>query len=281
MECQVKKGIVNYEIKGEGYPLVILHSMGTDHRSMTAWLEPVLTNYAIPIKRIYIDIPAHGKSKINNLVNSTEDILNNILECLKYLLPEETFAIIGFSYGGYLAKGVFHYLSTRVKGLALLASALHMKERQLPDKVILIKDESLLNSLEADIRKAIETLMIDQTETSIHRFFEEIQPGRLLANREFLTSDWREKGYLLPDEPFSNVLAVSIPVLLVAGKQDAICGYKDYYSLLEKMPHASFVILDRAGHLLPIDQRELLQQHVLEWLSRVNKYIKIKEPARR
>lgn len=48
MECKVSYGRIHYKIIGEGKPLVILHSMGTDHRAMQAWLEPLFNE--VPLK---------------------------------------------------------------------------------------------------------------------------------------------------------------------------------------------------------------------------------------
>ena len=61
--------------------------------------------------------------------------------------------------------------------------------------MVFTKDENLLSRLDHDIRVAIETLMIYQDKEHIDYFLKEIQPGRLISNKEFLTSNWREKGY--------------------------------------------------------------------------------------
>ncbi|WP_285857011.1 hypothetical protein [Mesobacillus subterraneus] len=42
MDCEVRKGTIHYEILGKGFPLLILHAMRTDHRSMKAWIAPFL-----------------------------------------------------------------------------------------------------------------------------------------------------------------------------------------------------------------------------------------------
>jgi hypothetical protein len=36
MNYLVTKGSIYYEIVGSGFPILIMHSMGTDHRSMKA-----------------------------------------------------------------------------------------------------------------------------------------------------------------------------------------------------------------------------------------------------
>ncbi len=73
-------------------------------------------------------------------------------------------------------------------------------------------------------------------------------------------SNWREKGYFLSEEPLNDVGTLTQPVLIILGKQDSICGYKDHLFLLEKFPNATFSILDSAGHMLQIEKRKIVQE---------------------
>jgi pimeloyl-ACP methyl ester carboxylesterase len=266
MLCRVKRGSIFYEVIGEGLPLIILHSMGTDHRSMKAWMEPMFKNKS-GYQRVYVDLPAHGYSEIDYTVKSTDDILSNVLEFIDRVFTDKSFSLIGSSYGGYLAQGIVHVRRERVKKLALLGPAIHSKDRNLPEKTIIEKNEILLQGLDEDIRMAFETLMVAQNEVNLTRFLEEVQPGRQLANRTFLTSNWRENGYFLSQEPFSDVTSLQHQLLLILGKQDHICGYQDYDFLMSKFPHGTRVILDHAGHMLHIEQRKKVQLLVEGWLK--------------
>lgn len=73
--------MVSYEIIGEGYPLVFLHAMGTDHRSMQAWAEPHFA-HTLGYQRIYIDLPAHGHSPVEDWVRTSDDLLSMLLDKL-------------------------------------------------------------------------------------------------------------------------------------------------------------------------------------------------------
>jgi pimeloyl-ACP methyl ester carboxylesterase len=269
MYYNTKKETIYYESFGDGFPIIFLHSMATDHRSMKAWAEQIFENMK-DFKRIYVDIPAHGLSNIEAGLQSTDDILSNILDFIDELFPYEGFLLVGHSYGGYLAQGIMHHRLDRVKGICLIASALHVKDRTLPEKVVFEKDEQLLDELEYDIRTAFETLMVYQNKQKYKVFIEEIQPGRLLANRDFLNSNWREKGYYLKEKPFSEISQIFQPALIIAGKQDAICGYKDYLFFLDLFTNSSLAVLEGAGHLIPIDKRETVQLLIKDWLVQIN-----------
>jgi pimeloyl-ACP methyl ester carboxylesterase len=265
MLCRVTRGSIFYEAIGEGLPLIILHSMGTNHRSIKAWMESIFKNKS-GYQRVYVDLPAHGYSEIDSTVKTTDHILSNVLEFIDQTFPDKEFALLGSSYGAYLAQGIVQVRRERVKKLALLGPAIHRKDRNLPEKVILEKNEILLQGLDEDTRTAFETLMVTQNEVNLIRFLKEVQPGRQLANRTFLTSNWREKGYFLSHEPFIDITSLQQQLLLILGKQDHICGYQDYDFLMSKFPRGTQVILDDAGHMLHIEQRKKVQQLVKAWL---------------
>jgi pimeloyl-ACP methyl ester carboxylesterase len=63
-------------------------------------------------------------------------------------------------------------------------------------------------------------------------------------------------------EPFPG------PSLIITGRQDAMVGYRDAWNILEKYPRATYVVLDRAGHLLE-DKSDLVNVLINDWLDRV------------
>jgi pimeloyl-ACP methyl ester carboxylesterase len=264
MKFIFEEEVLFYDIAGSGHPLIILHAMGTDHRSMKAWLEPIFQDLH-GFQRIYIDIPAHGQSTCNS-VQSTEDMRRIILAFIDEVLVEKSFSLVGHSFGGYIAQGILTARCNQVAGICLLAPAVHMKERTLPEKVVRAKDEASLASVKRDVCAAFETLMVYQTHENLCLFLEEVQPGRLLANRDFLQSNWRERGYFFKETPFENLANLEQPALVICGKQDSICGYKDHVFLLDNFSNMSFVVLDQAGHLMAIEKREMVQSLVSDWL---------------
>lgn len=265
MNCKVKMGNIFYEVIGEGFPIIILHSIGTDHRSMKGWLEPIFKRIN-GYQRVYIDLPAHGKSDIDINLKSTDEMLTNILDFIDTSFLGMEFSLIGSSFGGYLAQGILHFRQNLVKSICLLAPVLHLRERTLPEKVVIEKDGNLLSALDSDLRSAFETLFVNQNKESLDCFLSEIQPGRTLANIDFLTSDWREKGYFFSEEPFQGVSSLRQQALIILGKQDNICGYKDHNYLLNKFPSSTYVVLNKTGHMLQIEKRQVVQQIVEDWL---------------
>lgn len=267
MKHELGNATINYVELGDGYPIVILHAMGTDHRAMYAWMEEIFIQWH-GWRRIYVDIPGHGESRMNPYVQTSDEMLSLILEFLNDILGNKSFAVVGMSFGGYLAQGILSSLRERVTGLCLISPALHVRRQPIPPKTVFEKDDTLLMKMEPDMLAAFETLMVTQTQDTFQRFSEEIHPGRQLTDRTFLTSSWRTNGYLFSSNPLEGKEFLQ-PTLLLSGRQDHICGYEDLHDMLKIFPNATYSVLDRAGHLIQFDQRHLLQILTAEWLDRV------------
>lgn len=65
-----------------------------------------------------------------------------------------------------------------------------------------------------------------------------------------------------------NVPAFPGPSLIITGRQDSVAGYRDAWDIVEKYPRATYVVFDRAGHLLE-EKDDLIKILMNEWLDRV------------
>ncbi len=61
--------------------------------------------------------------------------------------------------------------------------------------------------------------------------------------------------------------------MILTGRQDSFCGYRDVWKIIKNYPRASFAILDMAGHGLDFEQNDLFNVLVNDWLDRVEKFI--------
>ncbi len=264
----VRGAPIHCEIRGTGRSLVILHGFDVDHRMMLDAVEPVLASRP-GWQRIYFDLPGMGKTPAIDSVTSTDDMLDVVLATVDALIPNQRFALVGQSYGGYLARGVLARRADRLDGMALICPAIiaDRKSRDLPPKVVLTRDPALLASLPPADAKDFEGVFVIQTEATWRAFRDSILPAIRAANDPFLERIQKQYSFTFPVDalprPFER------PVLLLAGRQDAIVGYRDAERILENYPRGSFVVLDRAGHSLHIEQPHLFAAHLLDWLGRV------------
>lgn len=110
-------------------------------------------------------------------------------------------------------------------------------------------------------------MAVMQNRPSYDRYKKEIDCGLKLANEAFIEKLKRKYAFSFDvDNP--RKAKYGKPVLLIAGRQDSCVGYHDLWNIVENYPHATFAVLDRAGHNLQIEQAGLLNSLVNDWLDR-------------
>jgi pimeloyl-ACP methyl ester carboxylesterase len=264
MECQLENTTVHYALLGEGRPLIVLQGGGGDHRAAAAAIEPLFSHRA-GWRRIYPDLPGHGATPGPAWMHNEEQLLEFLLSFIGCVIPNECFALAGFSRGGYYARGVLHRRLAQVAGLLLVAPIIQREEKDLPQRAVLVRDEAALAELDEWTRSMAEALLVVQDRATLSRLqalrFEGAKQddafqGRLKRNFSFPVDE-------LP-QPFVK------PTLFLLGRQDHLEGYRNTWQILENFPRATYAVLDRAGHLLVgVEQVQLCQTLISEWLDRV------------
>lgn len=261
---------IYYESIGSGLPIIMIHGWGPDYRSLKGCMEPVFKNFSNNFNRIYFDLPGLGQTKGNEWLSGTDRMLELVMDFIEGVIPKKEFLLVGESYGGYLARGIINKKQHMVKGL-LLKCPIAKHETQFknaPKPSVLEKDASLNGILTDEERSFFEPVTVIQTKKVWLRFKEEILPGLKIADYTYINNNWGKHAPYTFDvdqlkKPFEK------PVLILLGKQDSMVGYVDSWEFLKNYPRASFVILDKAGHNLQIEQPELFNSLVKEWLERV------------
>ncbi len=268
MDCLVRNIKINYVTYGDGVPVLMIHGWGPDHRLMKGCMEPVFKTMDTPWKRIYFDLPGMGKTKGKPWITGPDQMLDLILEFIDAIIPNRHFVLAGESYGGYLARGIISKRHSDVKGLLLICPA--TSDRKRPRFQVLEQDDALLSSLIDEDRSYFESdgINVIRNRRVWERYRKEVLPGLKAADYPFL------ENYLNQQPSFSFDVdslekPYTKPTLLLAGRQDSVVGYNGLWKIVESYPRASFVLLDKAGHALQIEQDVLFTATVKEWLNRV------------
>ena len=265
MECNLDRIIVHYEMEGEGKPILMLHGWPLDYRCLFGCMEPIFQSRS-GWKRIYLDLPGMGRTPGVDWITSHDQMLDVVLDFVDQVISGESFAVAGLSYGGYLAQGIVYRRPQQLAGVALIATSVHTTQRTLPGKITLVQDDELMGRMTPDEAQGFGYVAVVQNQRIYDRWFDELELGYRLRDDQFLNQ--------IADDLFSFDLAAlsrpfEKPALMIAGRQDHCVGYRDQWDILENYSRATFVVLDRAGHMLYIEQESLFNALVNEWLDRI------------
>lgn len=270
-ECKLKNITVHYEEYGEGKPIIMIHGYYPDHRLMSGCMEPIFANRA-GYRRIYPDLPGMGMTKGEFWIDNSDKMLDVVLDFIDAVIPGQSFLLAGESYGGYLSRGIVCRRVDQVDGLLLLCPVIgpNHSERILPPKEIAFRDEAWFSTLSGVDTEDFESMAVIQTKETWERYDKEIACGVRIADVDFL-EELRRKGYAFTFEVDSLASPYQKPTVFLLGKQDASVGYKDAWTILDNYPKATFAALDQAGHNLQLEQPEVFNSLVREWLDRVER----------
>lgn len=257
---------IYHKVIGEGYPVVMLHGWTLDHQVMLHAMEPLFQNRN-SWKRIYIDLPGMGHSEAQSSIQNSNDMLEAILRLLEELIPNQPFILCGNSYGAYIARGIARSKQEMVRGLLLMApmTVPEFDERLVPPQTVLKRDIDLISSLSPEDADEFCSMGVVQGQTEWKRFQNEILLPSKQTNNEYL-NHIRQNGYGFTFDISSKL---EYPTLIITGRQDNVVGYHDAWRLIEDYPRATFAVLDMAGHNLQIEQNDVFNALVHNWLDRL------------
>lgn len=259
---------IHHEEFGDGRPVIVLHGFGLEHRNVTRVYEPIFADRS-GWRRIYPDMPGHGRTPAPDWLDTEDQMLEVLTEFVDAVAADQALVLVGQSWGAYLVHGLACQGPNRVDGLTMTVPVVHADRdrRDVPQPTVIVSNPDVLADLGPEDLELFLQVSTVQTAEMVRRFQE-------------------MSGLLPPDEPFQERLlpnyafsfedeltaTIEAPALVVAGRQDAVTGYRDHWSWLDHLPRATFAVLDRAGHGLEDEQQDLLRVLAGEWLDRVEEY---------
>lgn len=175
------------------------------------------------------------------------------------------FALAGLSMGGIVAMEVFRQAPERVDRLALLdtnprAELDEVKQRREPQiervrtggLAAVMQSELIPNYLaKGEDRPDIQKLCLDMALGLGPDVFE--RQSRALQRR--------------PDQQ-ETLASVSVPTLILMGKEDRLCPIDRHERMHELIPHSVLQVIEGAGHLPTLEQPQAVNTALMEWLNR-------------
>lgn len=258
------------EYHGEGFPILFVHGWGISGAAEAADFEYVFAKTS-GYRRVYIDLPGVGATPAGNIQN-LDDVYEAARAFVTKHLHPSPFLLVGTSCGAYLARTLAYEFANSVQGLLLRVPLVvpENSKRQVDPFQPVIEDRDLLGSYKNLPYQEVPVQTTAYVETLQRKWGDAIVPALQAADEKTLdmirtdTARYRlNKPMHSSEEPFAH------PALILTGRQDNVVGYRDAWRLMGSYPRASFAALDRGDHLFPVDELQLFEALVVDWLRRV------------
>jgi pimeloyl-ACP methyl ester carboxylesterase len=231
---------------------------------MTEAFEPGLSSIA-GWRRFYVDLPGTGGSPAGE--PRSDAVLDELAATVTKCLDGDRFAVVGWSYGGYLAAGLVRRLPRPIRGMTMICSGFKIRpeQRNLSGVLQSIPEPGWLARVPVDLREYFSHAVGRQSADVAERVAA-VLTCNAPTDESYLAS-LRAEGFALSDEDTPS--PTDAPSCFLTGRRDRIAGYLDPIDALNRYPYADCVTIAEAGHYLPLEEPQLFASIMRAWLRRV------------
>ncbi len=266
MSLKESNKFYKYEI-GEGIPLIIFHGLFHDGLVMRHVFEDSAIDLS-PFKRIYIDLAGMGQSPKHKLENNTDTMLELLKDFIKDLVLDEKFIVCGYSYGGYIAKGIAKLFKDQILAEIEICPVVEsdINKRKYPIIKFQDIDETIFNTLDKGKQDYFKqnASVINQ---GLINGFKDIDRAISRAKRDFVSSLFKN-GY--ESKLIKNsTLIHTHPSLYILGKQDVEVGYQDALDQIQMYSDIQVELMSDASHFLMWEYPDKFLDIMNSFLSKI------------
>lgn len=254
---------------GEGLPCLVMHGgLGGDHSALHPWLDPL----GDALRLVYYDHRGNGRSGRPPAETITFEQLCADADALREHLGFEKVAVLGHSFGGFVALEYALRYPERLSRLILLGTSSafdHGEEVEAnarrkgatPEQL-----EALEASPEDDAEawrlwKVIEPLYYRVYDADLA---ERVMGKTVVSNYAGEVGDAILEGWDLTP----RLGEISAPTLILVGRDDFVCPPSRAQIMHERIPDSELVVFEESGHFAHVEEPRAFFEAVRGWLER-------------
>ncbi|MCS7171960.1 MAG: alpha/beta hydrolase [Armatimonadetes bacterium] len=248
------------EDAGDGLPVLLLHGFPLSSEIWSPLRDALVARY----RMVTPDLRGFGRSDKPEGSYTMESLAEDVLE-LADALGLDRFVLGGHSMGGYIAFRIAARAPGRLLGLVLVCT----------------RAEADTEEGKARRRQAIQTIRTEGPRPFLETFLPNLLGATTKASRPELLKRLHEIAASVPahvlvgclegmmERPSSHELLPSLrmPVLVVAGEEDAVTPPESARTMAEGFPRAQLTFLPRCGHTPSLEAPEALAQALSQFLE--------------
>lgn len=176
----------------------------------------------------------------------------------------ESFDLFGHSMGGRVALEVFRLAPHRVRRFAISSTGVHPLGAEEPAKRRALQAIGHDSGFEALVDAWLPPMVAEHNRES--PIYDEMRQMCLDAGQA--TFDAQIEALLGRPEQESLLGQIRCPALVMTGELDAWSPPAQHVAIAGRVADSSLVIVEGAGHMLPLEAPETVNQAIAAWLSR-------------
>lgn len=263
-EYSYAEGLVRYDVRGSGPPLVLVH--GTPWSSFN-WRH-VITPLAGWFTVYFYDMIGYGASEKRKGQDVSLAVQNRLLDQLLDHWNLASPAIVGHDFGGTTVLRT-HLLGQRPFAKMVLVDPVALSPWGSPFFRLVNQNEEVFRSVPAEIHEAIVAAYIQGatfTPMTAETLEGTVAPWLGAAGQEGFYRQIAQARQQYTQEVEGLYDRISCPVLIVWGEEDRWIPLERGRQLHASVPHSQLATVAQAGHLVQEDKPATLLSLLLKFL---------------
>ena len=243
-----------------GKPLVLLHAFPLSHGIWKDLIPPAGYSLILP------DFPGFGDSPLASPGLTLADAAKGFENHLQEKGITKPFVLGGISMGGYWAMEYLRQFPERVSRVLLISTRAGVDKPEgrqnrlnMAEKVLREGTEFLIQSMIPGLLG--KTTLSDKSEVlnQVSQWIRNTNP-KAVALAQRAMADRRDQTEFLPE--------LKVPTLILAGREDTLIPFSEAEAMAKAIPNSKLRILERVGHLIPLEDPPSFQKIVDEFLRK-------------
>lgn len=254
--AEVERGQLDYELVGEGVPVVFLHGFSFDHRMWNPQVEELARRFQV----IRYDMRGYGTSSIPDGTYSHSEDLAALLTSLSI----EKAHVVGLSLGGAIAVDFAIAHPHRAISLVVVDAAIAGYPRSKGSSAEVLKSIARSDGIEAARQYWL------SPESLLATSLRKADVAQLVGQMVSQYSGWHllnsDPGHGINPPAIDRLGEINVPTLVVVGEQDAADFQQMANALHLGIPDSMKALIPDAGHLPNLEQPEVFNRLLLNFL---------------
>jgi pimeloyl-ACP methyl ester carboxylesterase len=246
---------------GAGTPLVLLHAFPLDGRMWAPQVEALAGTYQV----IVPDLRGFGAARDQAVEDAGMDLLADDLLRLLDERGLDRVVLGGLSLGGYVALAFLRHHADRVSGLVLLDTKATADGDQAREDRLKMAERVLAEGNDFVPEVMLPKLLGETTRE--HRPEVVSRVAALIREQTSQAIAGAQRGMAARAATTDVLASVKVPTLVVTGEEDAVTGPEVGRDLAAGIPGARFLLVEEAGHLVNLEQPEIVNEALLDFLA--------------
>ncbi|RAY15778.1 alpha/beta hydrolase [Actinomadura craniellae] len=246
---------------GGGTPLVLLHAFPLSSAMWLAQREGLAGRFRI----VTPDLRGFGGS----LLGADEPSIDAMADDVALLMRRQGIAravVGGLSMGGYVAMALARRHPDRLLGLVLAdtkasADTEEARRNRLRQAEVMEAERSVRVLVDEGLPNLLGPTTFRQRALVYGRV------RGLMQATPAGAAAWAQRAMAARPDAFGTLRDTRVPALVLVGDEDRLTTEDDARAMTEALPNAELMVIPRAGHLSAIEQPDLFNQAVAEFVS--------------